>query len=155
MQAAGDFIAVVVELSAGVENRHDDFGRGDPLLVHFGRNPPTVVGDGYRFADVDRDLDLGAKTGQRFIDGVVHQLENHVVQTGSVIGVADIHSGPLSDRVETLQDLDAFRVVIVGRSIFHSFLQVWTSVFPRGRENAVLPRKSSRYCTMFHVEQTS
>jgi hypothetical protein len=34
-------------------------------------------------------------TGQRLVDRVVHDLEDHVVQAGAVIGVADVHSGRL------------------------------------------------------------
>ena len=41
-----------------------------------------------------------AMTGQSFVDGVVDDLENHVVQTGAVIGVTDVHSGSFSDCVE-------------------------------------------------------
>ena len=51
---------------------------------------------------VDGDRDVGAVTRQRFVDGVVDDLEDHVVQAGAVIGVADVHAGALSDRVEAL-----------------------------------------------------
>ena len=40
--------------------------------------------------------------GEGLVDGVVDDLENHVVEPGAVIGVADVHSGPFSDRFETL-----------------------------------------------------
>jgi transposase len=36
---------------------------------------------------------------QRLVDSVVHHLEYHVVQSAAVVGIADVHSGPLSNRV--------------------------------------------------------
>jgi len=39
---------------------------------------------------------------QSLVDGVVDDLENHVMKTGPVIGVADVHSRAFSDRVEAL-----------------------------------------------------
>jgi hypothetical protein len=39
---------------------------------------------------------------QRLVDGVIHNLENHVVQAGAVIGITDVHSGTLSDGFEAL-----------------------------------------------------
>ena len=46
--------------------------------------------------------DAVAMAGQRLVDGVVDDLENHVVQAGAVIGVADVHAGPFAHRVKTL-----------------------------------------------------
>ena len=43
-----------------------------------------------------------AVAGQRLVDGVVDDLEHHVVQTGAVIGVADVHAGALAHRIEAL-----------------------------------------------------
>jgi len=34
--------------------------------------------------------------GQRLVDGVVDDLVDHVMQAGTVIGVADIHARPLA-----------------------------------------------------------
>jgi hypothetical protein len=52
-------------------------------------------------------------TGQGFIDGVIHDLEDHVMQTAAVIGITDVHSGSLSYGVETFQDFDFTGVVDV------------------------------------------
>ena len=99
MQAAGDLVRVVVEFTAGVQHGHDDLGRRAVLfLVDVDRDAAAVVGDGDGFVGVDRDDDPVAVAGQRLVDRVVDDLENHVVQAGAVIGVADVHSGALSDR---------------------------------------------------------
>jgi hypothetical protein len=55
---------------------------------------------------VDRNLDVGAVPGQSLVYRVVDNLEHHVMQPGAIIGVADVHAGAFSDRVEALQDLD-------------------------------------------------
>ena len=55
---------------------------------------------------MNRDGNLATEAGQRLVDRVVDDLENHVVQACSVIGVADVHPGPFADCFKALQDLD-------------------------------------------------
>ena len=55
---------------------------------------------------VDGDHDAVAIAGQRLVDGVVDDLEHHVVQAGAVIGIADVHAGALAHRIQALQHLD-------------------------------------------------
>ncbi len=101
MQAAGNLVRVVVEFSARVQHGHDDLGRGTPFFaVDVGRDAPAVVLDGDRFVGVNRHDDAIAVPREGFVDRVIHDLENHVVEAGSVIGVADVHAGPLADRLE-------------------------------------------------------
>ena len=38
-------------------------------------------------------------TGQGLVDAIVHDLVDHVMETGTVIGIADIHSGSLADSI--------------------------------------------------------
>ena len=103
VQAAGDLVGVVVELTARVEHGHDDFGGGPTLLrVDIDGDAAAIVGDRDGFVRVDGDRDFVAIAGQRLVDGVVDDLEHHVVQAGAVIGVADVHAGPLADRFEAL-----------------------------------------------------
>ena len=40
------------------------------------------------------------------VDGVIHQLEDHVVEPQDVVGVSDIHPGPFPDGLEAFQELD-------------------------------------------------
>jgi hypothetical protein len=103
MQAARDLVRVVVEFSAGMQHGHDDLGRRAVFfLVDVGRDAAAVVGDRHRFVRVDGHDDAVAVARQRLVDGVIHDLEDHVVQAGAVIGVADVHAGPFADRFETL-----------------------------------------------------
>jgi hypothetical protein len=64
------------------------------------RNSTAVVLDGDGLVGVNYDRDVGAVASQRLVDRVVHDLKDHVVQAGPVIGVADVHSGALADRIE-------------------------------------------------------
>jgi hypothetical protein len=68
---------------------------------------PAIVGDAYRPVRVERDVDPVAMPGQRLVDRIVGDFENHVVETRSVIGVANIHSGTFAHRVQPFEDLDA------------------------------------------------
>ena len=72
------------------------------LRMNIHRNSATVVADSDRFIRMDGDDNPVAKPGQGLVDGVVDNLENHVVQAGTVIGITDVHTRPLTDGVETL-----------------------------------------------------
>ena len=113
MQAARDFVGVLVEFSAGVELGHDDLGGGHAFaLVNVGRNAAAVVAHGARAVGIERYDDFLGEADERFVDGVIDDLVDHVMQPRAVIGVADIHAGPLAHGIEPLEHLDRFRVVI-------------------------------------------
>src|SRR5690606_18376021 len=112
VQTAGDLVAVIVELTASMQHGHDHFGGRYPFfLVDVHRNATAVVAHRDGLVGVDGDADFGAVASQRFVDGVVHHLEHHVVQAGAVIGVADVHAGALAHRIKALQHLDAGGIV--------------------------------------------
>ena len=117
VQAAGNLVGVLVEFSAGVQLGHDDLGRRYALLaVDVGRNAASVVGDGDRAVGVERHRDLRGMAGERLVDGVVDDLIDHMMQARAIIGVADIHAGPLAHGVETAQHLD--RIGARNRALF-------------------------------------
>ncbi len=53
------------------------------------------------------DHDVVAMPGQGFVDGVVHDFEDQVMQAGTVRGIADVHAGALAHGLQTFEDLDA------------------------------------------------
>ncbi len=115
MQTTRNLVAVGVEFAAGMQHGHDDLGSRAPFLgLHVDRNAAAVVDHADRAVGMDRHDDVVAVTGQRFVDGVVDDLENHVVEAGAVIGVADVHAGPLANGLESFQDLDFTGIVLVG-----------------------------------------
>src|SRR5690606_31313388 len=98
--------AVVIELAAGVQHGHDHFRCGHPCRVNSGRNTAAVVLTGDRLIGMDGNGNVGAVPGRRLVDRVVHHLEYHVVQTRSVVRVADIHAGAFTHRIKAFQHLD-------------------------------------------------
>ena len=118
MQAAGHLVGILVEFSAGMELGHDDLGRGNAFaLVDVDGNAAAVVAHGDGAVGVEHDLDRGGVAGQRFVDGVVDDLVDHVMQAGAVIGVADIHARPLAHGIEAFQNPDRFRAVFDGNGM--------------------------------------
>ena len=88
-----------------------DFSSGALGLVlvihlHAGGNATAVVDHGQRTVGVDGDQNIVAIASQGFVNGVVHDLENQVVQTGAVRGVTDIHARALAHGLQPFQDLD-------------------------------------------------
>src|SRR5690606_15819166 len=75
------------------------------------RDAAAVVANRNAVVGVDLDVDVIGMAGQRLVDAVVHDLGDHVVQTRSVVGVADIHTGPFTDGFEALENLDGISAV--------------------------------------------
>ena len=86
-------------------------GRLVVLLHDADGDAAAVVGDGDRVVGVDGDVDGGAVAGERLVDGVVDDLVDEVVEA-SRAGGADVHAGPLADRLEAFEDLDILGVVV-------------------------------------------
>ncbi len=113
MQAARHLVGVLVEFSASMELGHDDLGGGHALtLVDVGRDAAAVIAHGAGAIRIECDDDGFGIAGERFVDRVVDDLVDHVVQAGAVVGVADIHARPLAHGIEPLEHLDRFRVVV-------------------------------------------
>ncbi len=114
VETAGDFVAVVVELAAGVEHGHHDFGRGSAARVLIDGDASAVVDDGHGVVDVQRDVDLVAEAGERLVYRVVDDFVDEVVQARST-GRADVHRRALADSLQSFEDFDFVRAV-VGRA---------------------------------------
>ena len=132
VQTAGNLVGVLVELAAGMQHAHDDFGRGAlgfVLVVEFdaGGDAAAVVGDGNRVVGMDGDYDIVAMSGQCFVNGVVHDFEHHVMQAGAVGGIADVHARAFAHGLQTLELLDA-RFIVAGLNYFRSWYSVLSMV---------------------------
>jgi hypothetical protein len=55
---------------------------------------------------MDGDHNVTTVTSERFVDCVIHDLEYHVMQTGTVIGIADIHARAFAYRIKSFQDFN-------------------------------------------------
>jgi hypothetical protein len=106
VEAARDLVAVLVELTPGMELGHDDLGRRDALLgVDVHGDAAAVVAHRHRAVGVDLDLHGGGVAGQNLVDAVVHDLVDHVVEARAVVGVADIHARALAHGIQALRTL--------------------------------------------------
>lgn len=119
MQTTGNFIRVIIEFTARVQNGHDHFRRRHALFrVNTGRNTAAVILYGDGVVAVDSNNDVFTVTCERFVDSVIHNLEYHVVQTGAVIRVADIHTRALTHRIQPFQDFDTGGVIRIRHQRF-------------------------------------
>ncbi len=80
-------------------------------FVDVGGNAAAIVANGAGAVGVQHHIDAVGVTGQRFVDRIVDDFIDHVVQARAVVGVADVHARPLAHRVEALEHLDAVGVV--------------------------------------------
>lgn len=135
VQAAGDFIGVIIEFTACVQNGHDNFRSRYALFrVNTGWDATTIIGDGYGVVRMDRHHDVFTVTRERFVDSVIYHLEYHVVQTGAVIRVADIHTRALTHRIQPFQDFDTGGVIRIRHqrfSLIYSWVNPLFYPFPR------------------------
>ena len=76
------------------------------FFVQVDRNAAAVVDDRDRIVFVDGDVDLSAIAGERFVNRIVHDFVNQVVQS-HLSGRTDVHRGPQSHRLQTLEHFDA------------------------------------------------
>jgi hypothetical protein len=112
VQTAGDLVATAVaELAAGVQDRENDLDSRALLLLHDPHGDArAVVDDRDRVIGMERDVDPRCAAGQRLVHGVVDHLIDEVVQAAHA-GGADVHAGPLANRLEPLEDRDVLGVV--------------------------------------------
>jgi len=111
VETAGNLVALVVELTAGVQHREHNFGCRPAVRHVVDRDAPAVVDHGNRIVNVDRDVDLVAEAGQRLVYGVVDDLVDKVVQPGRTRG-ADVHGRPHADGLQALEHLDFVGTVV-------------------------------------------
>jgi len=98
VQAAGNLVGILVEFTACVELGHDDLGRGNAFFFMDAHgNSAAIVLHRNRIISVQRDGHGIRVTCKCFVDAIVHDLVNHVVQTRAIIGVADIHAGAFAN----------------------------------------------------------
>jgi len=123
MEAPGKLIAVAIKFAARVQGGHNDLGGRPPLFfVKIHGDTPAVVFDRYAVVLVDGYVDFVAEAHERFIDGIVYDLVDQVVQPGSP-RAADIHRRSFAHRLQALKNFDILGGIILssrfpGRLIF-------------------------------------
>ena len=151
VEAARHLVHAFVEFAACVQRRHDQFRCGTArlgMLVH--RDSTAVVADLRPAIREQADRNFRAVSGQGFVDGVVDNLVDQVMQAGAIVRVADIHAWQFANRLAVLQHFDLVRAVGLravplgwahGRgAIFGGFLHC------HGLEKSSLTRLPGRSC---------
>ena len=106
MQTARHLVTALVEFTAGMENRQNDFKRRLALFfVESGRDASAVVLDCNGVIFIDRHIDIGAVACERFVDGVVDHLIDQMMET-FFADVADVHGGTLAYGLQSFEHLD-------------------------------------------------
>src|SRR5688572_13912817 len=83
--------------------------------MHVDRNTAPVVFDADRVVGVYHDVDMIAVSSECFVDRVVYDFVNEVVQTAWP-GGSDVHTGTLPDSFEALENLYLTGIVFFGFS---------------------------------------
>jgi hypothetical protein len=81
-------------------------------LHHVDGNAAAIVDDCDGVIDVDDDINFFAVTGESFVDGIVHDFVDEVMQT-HLAGGTDVHCGTEADGFKALEDFDVVASVTV------------------------------------------
>ena len=111
VQAAGGLVGGFFKLATSVEFGHDDFESGEAGRVLVDGDAAAVVDDRNGTVVAQKNVDLLAKAGDGFVDGVVDNFFEQVVETTSV-GRADVHARAFADGLETFENFDVFGLII-------------------------------------------
>ncbi len=113
MKASGNLVSrfFAAEFSTGMKHRKDGFEGGfSGFRMDVHRNSATVVGNGTRIVRMERNGDVFRVSRHGFVDGVVDDFPNEVVET-AFVGRPDVHSGAFPHRLEAFENLDIAGIV--------------------------------------------
>ena len=109
VETAGDLVAPTAELAAGMQNGiHNRHGRQTRLVLHADRHTAAVILHADDVAGQDAHIDAVAIACKRFVDGVIYDFVNKMVQAARTGG----HARALADGFQTFKDLYLIRIVI-------------------------------------------
>ena len=82
MQTAGNLVSAAAEFAAGMQLCKDKVHRiSSGLVIDPHRDPAAVIHDRDRVAGMDDHGDFRAESCQRFVDRIVHDLIDKVMET--------------------------------------------------------------------------
>ena len=115
MEASGDLVCVVVELTSCVELGKNDFQSALSFswMYVYGDTSSVVLYSAYfaMLAMFKIDLYVIAESSHCFVDGVVQYLIHQMMEAVYACG-SDVHSGPLPDGFKPLEYRNARRIVL-------------------------------------------
>ena len=117
VQSARHLVALATKLAAGVQHGEHNLGSALALVrarwIWVNRNTAAVVVDAATAIGQQGDVDTGAIPSHRFIDRVVDNFPDQVMQASKTSG-ADVHAGALADGIEALKNLNVLGAVVGG-----------------------------------------
>ena len=117
VQTAGDLEAAAAEFAAGVQLGKNNLDSGHALVGHhLDGDAATVVHAGRRAVCVQRDRDLGAVPGKRFVNGVVEHLPDQVMEAAGARRT-DVHTGASAHGLKAFEDGDIAGAVGLGQGL--------------------------------------
>ncbi len=99
-----------------MQNRQGDFSRRLSAAVEIDWDATAVIDDRDRVVDVNRHVDLVAEAGQRFVNRVVDNLVDEMMQTRRTRRT-DVHRRPFANGLESFEYFDLVGAVVVGRAV--------------------------------------
>ena len=119
MQAAGNLISATAEFTTGMQHSKYNFQcRLTCLRLDVYGDTTTIIGNGNRVTGIDGHSNIFTVSGQSFVNGIIHNFIDQVVQTGRR-SRSDIHTGSFSDCFQTFQNLDLLSAIFL--CYFHFF----------------------------------
>ena len=113
VESSGHLISTVSELSSCMKDgKYHLYRRLSGLFLDIHGDTAAVVLYGDGIVLVDGHCDGIAETGQSLIHAIVDDLIYHMMKAGNGCG-SDVHTGTLSDCLQSLQDLDLGSVILV------------------------------------------
>ena len=112
VQTAGNLIAAATELAASMQNGiyNSDCGKTS-LLLYTDRDTASIILYVDDITRQDLYIDAVAVAGKRFVDRIIHDLVDEVVQAAWT-GGTDVHTRAFPDSFQTFENLDLVRAVI-------------------------------------------
>ena len=113
MQTTGNLVATTAEFTACMQNG-ENYGncRDAQLRLNADRNASAIIGNANNIVRQDLDGDFCTAARQDFVDGVVDDFINQMMQTIDT-GGTDIHTRTFSYCVQTFQYLNLGSVILV------------------------------------------
>ena len=120
MQTARDLIGIIVKFTASMQLCHDDFCSRNPFFgMNLGGNTAPIIRYRNRAIPIKRNFGDITMPCQSFINGIIYHLIHHMMQTRTIISIANIHARALAHRIQASQNLDGIRTIIF---VFYRFI---------------------------------
>ena len=129
VKATGNLVSATAELATGMEHRINGFKRRtSSLFLNVDRNSAAVVLNGNAVVFFNGHVDFIAKSGESFIDAVVDNFPDQMVQALRTCRT-DVHPRAFSDRFKSFKNLNLAGIIFFSFFFFDFFKLFFISHF--------------------------